>query len=353
MQERPRSMQERPRSMQERPLMVQNATLRENKTSNHDHALQGIMNERVETLCSAQIYIAGKPSTSTLFQTLSRYRRALRIFLLLRRNRNITPRAKCYMGRRNHSFLATNNDDTRSCRFVSKIQGPPVAYHSKREIALDVTIHDSLVRCEKNRITVACVNTSDEARVISAPVIVLEDVETVSNVPPVASQTEKSKSADSRALDINSKLSVYERIRELNSVIPTTHLSEEEKNYVSESTDQNFDLFHLASNAPGKTETFTHKNLTTYEAPRETALSSADSQEKDGQANEQTYKHAIENPNSPCESPLWIEPEKPGQTVENIDIYPNKIACKYKPRLIHQKRRERLKTSLAATLSVP
>ena len=145
----------------------------------------------------------------------------------------------------------SNNAVTIPARSVAYIPlratGPPIAFLSQRQLVPDVTIANALVRCESGQIFTQCVNTESEPRVVTAPIIDLEEVELISSTPLPPPQV---KVFDMTAAD---------RIQKLNNTIPAEHLNKEEREHVADLINSNYDLFHFPGDALGKTNAVTHK----------------------------------------------------------------------------------------------
>ena len=81
-------------------------------------------------------------------------------------------------------ILFSNNAVTIPARSVTYIPlrstGPPIAFLSQRQLVPDVTIPNALVQCEGGQLFTQCVNTASEPRVVTAPIIELEEVELIS-----------------------------------------------------------------------------------------------------------------------------------------------------------------------------
>ena len=143
-----------------------------------------------------------------------------------------------------------SNNVTLPARSVSCISlratGPPIAFLNLQELAPGVFVHNSLVRCEDGRTTIQCVNTSEEPRVFPIPTVKLEEIESISSTPPAPQQAEDSVS------HVFSMKTANDRVRELEDLIYTGHLNNEEREHVAELIKSNYDLVHLPGYPLGK-----------------------------------------------------------------------------------------------------
>ena len=120
-----------------------------------------------------------------------------------------------------------------------------------------MTIPNALVRCEDGQIFTQCVNTASEPRLVTTPIIELEEFELISSTPPPPPQV-KVFDMTAQNLTVSSKTAA-DRIQELNNTIPAEHLNKEEREHVADLINSNYDLFHLPGDALGKTIAVTHK----------------------------------------------------------------------------------------------
>ena len=127
-------------------------------------------------------------------------------------------------------------------------------------------LYDSLVYCKHGRFVAGCVNASGEDRILTTPIIELEEVELISITPPAPSQDNASKHSkfDSRILAINSEYQADNRIKEIRNIISRSHLNEEEQGHVDELIASNYDLFYLPGDTLRKTSAVRFQRPTIY-----------------------------------------------------------------------------------------
>ena len=300
------------------PNLIKFSTLKEGTVINAKDrlTLQGITEERVETLGSTQVEISGRPVEFHIVpDSLPITTEGLLGTSFCLSGATISyPEQHIVWGDIIIPF--SNNAVTIAARSIAYISlratGPSIAFLRRRQLAPDVTIPDALVRCKDGQIHTQCINTASEPRIITAPIIELEEVERISPTPPPLPQV-KISDVNTRILTVSSKTAA-DRIQKLKNTIPAEHLNEEEREHVADLINSNYDLFHLPGDALGKTNVVTHNIPTIDDMPIHTKqyrYPLIHREEIDKQMKELLESDIVRPSKSPYNSPLWIVPKKP------------------------------------------
>jgi len=179
-------------------------------------------------------------------------------------------------------------------------------YVPRLSVCEGVFLGEAIVANREGKAYVHVINSNNEDRELTVPVIDLQEIEQISNNGPL----EAGRNSDINIIRHESKAERVERIRQ---TLRLDHLNSNELKHVSELIEKNHDLFQLPGEKLGCTTITEHKIVTSDEQPINTKQYRFPPVHKDEinrQVNDMLKNDIIKTSMSPYNSPLWIVPKK-------------------------------------------
>jgi len=192
-------------------------------------------------------------------------------------------------------------------------------YIPRLNISDNIYFGEALVRNHNGSVLIGIINTSEAVERIKLPKIQLEEIESVSTLPP-RRNPEQSPSGNSKApttqiATIETTLVPKQtQVAKIKTLLRLDHLNDEESQHVERIIQKHGDLFQLPTDTLGFTTLINHKIETTDNQPIHTKqyrYPPAHKEEINKQIETLLNNDVICPSTSPYNSPLWVVPKKP------------------------------------------
>jgi len=275
--------------------------------------LSGITNGRVETLGSIKISVMGHPVTLHVVPDnfpIAQEGILGSDFLRDASTINLSERYIEWQGTKiPFSTRETIVIPARSqAAFYLRVNNPQIkiGYVPRLRVCEGVFLGEAIVTNREGKAYIHIINSNDEDKELTVPVIDLQEIERVSDNGPL----EVGRDSDINVIRHESKA---ERVECIRQTLRLDHLNPSELKHVSELIERNHDLFQLSGEKLGCTTITEHKIATSDEQPINTKQYRFPPIHKDEinrQVNEMLKNDIIKTSMSPYNSPLWIVPKK-------------------------------------------
>jgi len=275
--------------------------------------LSGITNGRVETLGSIEISVMGHPVTLHVVPDNFPIAQEGILGSDFLRDASTINLSKHYVEWQGTKIPFSSRETivvpARSqAAFYLRIKNPQIkiGYVPRLRVCEGVFLGEAIVTNREGKAYVHVINSNDEDRELTVPVIDLQEIEQISDNGPL----EVGRDSDISIIRYETKA---ERVEHIRQTLRLDHLNSSELKHVSELIERNHDLFQLPGKKLGCTTIAEHKIVTSDEQPINTKQYRSPPVHKDEinrQVNDMLKNDIIKTSTSPYNSPLWIVPKK-------------------------------------------